>query len=557
MAKQFLTGIAVPYAAKTGAYTTTASDHTINCDTTSAGFTVSLLTAVGNTGLRQTIKKIVAANTLTIDPNGSQTIDGATTVALTAQYDSITVQSDGANWIKVAAVSAAGGDGSVDLVWRNIATGARCPGSTQGTADDKKMSCRVHILTAAASRLRLVYVNGFTSEADGGNSTTGMGLLSIVATVAYPGKDDVVGTVTGTIPKGDVKSFDVTLSATIPAGATVYIGTFATPESGTKVPQFNCSEGSPVMNSRVNTTLGEASETAAGATNKTSAMSTIVNDGLSPYGPSAICAEVRSTTRCLLIDGDSQNTGAWSGVDAYNNRGWLGHAVANTFGSVNLSVSSRTASTAVTSNWLHRALAVAAGATHVVVTLGIGDIVASQTATQVQNSLLALWTDWLSIGVKPVAATILPDTTSTDSWATVGNQTPHANSAAIVTVNTFIRTTPGPLIAYIESAWTVESAHDSQKWAAPNYTSDGLHPGVPGTDITTARNALIAAVSLTTFELAAAAEDLPFEDNPFGLVAVSLSGAINALAALSPLLLLEDGSALLLEAGGGQLLLEA
>lgn len=444
-----------------------------------------------------------------------------------------------------------------ELVWRNIATGATIPTSSQGTVDDKKMSCRVHYLTKACSRVRLVYVNGYSYQTDGGNSTSGMGLLTVTATVAYPGKDNVIGTVTATIPKGDVKSLSVTLSETVPAGAKVFIGTFAVPETGTRVPQFNCSEGSPVVNSRVNTTLGEASETSASATDKTAAMSTIINDGTALYGPSAILAEVLPTTPCVMIDGDSQNAGAWAGPDAYNNRGWFSHAVGDDFGTINLSVSSRRAMTAKGSYWLDHALAVAAGATHVVVTLGIGDISASQTATELKNSLRAIWGNWAGIGVKPLAATILPYTTSTDSWATVGNQTAHANSAAIVTVNTYIRTSPEPLVGYIESAWTVESAHDSQKWAAPLYTSDGLHPGIPGTDITTARNALIAAVSLSAFAVPLASDDLPFTDNPYGLVATSVAGAINALANLSPLLLTETGGALLLEADGGQLLQEA
>ena len=45
------------------------------------------------------IKKIdVDADTVTIDGNGSETIDGGTTAVLTIQYESITIQSDGSNW---------------------------------------------------------------------------------------------------------------------------------------------------------------------------------------------------------------------------------------------------------------------------------------------------------------------------------------------------------------------------------------------------------------------------------------------------------------------------
>ena len=45
------------------------------------------------------IKKIDAdADTVTVDGNGSETIDGGTTAVLTIQFESITIQSDGSNW---------------------------------------------------------------------------------------------------------------------------------------------------------------------------------------------------------------------------------------------------------------------------------------------------------------------------------------------------------------------------------------------------------------------------------------------------------------------------
>ena len=49
-----------------------------------------------------TVKKIDSSvNAVTIDPNSSETIDGAATVALAGQYDAITAVSDGTNWIIV------------------------------------------------------------------------------------------------------------------------------------------------------------------------------------------------------------------------------------------------------------------------------------------------------------------------------------------------------------------------------------------------------------------------------------------------------------------------
>ncbi len=52
-----------------------------------------------NGRLRYTIKKTdVSANAVTIDGNGAETIDGATTQSLPAQYDSMEVVTNGTEW---------------------------------------------------------------------------------------------------------------------------------------------------------------------------------------------------------------------------------------------------------------------------------------------------------------------------------------------------------------------------------------------------------------------------------------------------------------------------
>lgn len=84
---------------KSSAYTATLNDDTILCDTSSAGFTLNLMAAVGTSGKVLIIKKISSdGNTLTIDGNASETIDGATTATITTQYAKIIIQSDGSNW---------------------------------------------------------------------------------------------------------------------------------------------------------------------------------------------------------------------------------------------------------------------------------------------------------------------------------------------------------------------------------------------------------------------------------------------------------------------------
>ena len=84
---------------KTGNYTVTATNHTIICNATGGSFTITLPAVASHEGRIYCIKKIdSSANTVTVDGNGSETIDDATTAVLTTQYESITIQSDGSEW---------------------------------------------------------------------------------------------------------------------------------------------------------------------------------------------------------------------------------------------------------------------------------------------------------------------------------------------------------------------------------------------------------------------------------------------------------------------------
>lgn len=76
-------------------------DHAILlCDAATAGgnITVNLPTAVSNTAMFTIKKTDSGSNTIIIDPNSTQTIDGNTTFVLFTQYDSITLISNGSNW---------------------------------------------------------------------------------------------------------------------------------------------------------------------------------------------------------------------------------------------------------------------------------------------------------------------------------------------------------------------------------------------------------------------------------------------------------------------------
>lgn len=89
-------GMSVGVNAKTAAYTITGTDYVILCDATATGaFTVTLPTAA-NKGQILVIKKVDStAGAITIGRAGTDTIEGATTKSLAAQYNSYTLVANG------------------------------------------------------------------------------------------------------------------------------------------------------------------------------------------------------------------------------------------------------------------------------------------------------------------------------------------------------------------------------------------------------------------------------------------------------------------------------
>ena len=82
--------------------TLTASyqDHYVKVDTSGGAVTVTLFTAVGNSGKRVQIKKTTSdSSAVTIATTGGQTIDGGSTITIARQYDAYTLISDGSNWL--------------------------------------------------------------------------------------------------------------------------------------------------------------------------------------------------------------------------------------------------------------------------------------------------------------------------------------------------------------------------------------------------------------------------------------------------------------------------
>ena len=84
------------YVQKSATYTIANDNYYIEC--TANSFTLSLPTAVGIGGQTFVIKNS-GTGTITVDANGSQTIDGAITAVMSTQYEAITIVSNGTDWI--------------------------------------------------------------------------------------------------------------------------------------------------------------------------------------------------------------------------------------------------------------------------------------------------------------------------------------------------------------------------------------------------------------------------------------------------------------------------
>ncbi|MBK8696037.1 MAG: hypothetical protein IPN17_28195 [Deltaproteobacteria bacterium] len=91
-------GAAYTVRTKTTTYTALAGDVLL-CDASGGAFTVTLPAAATVSGSSISVKKSDAsANAVTVDGNAAETIDGAATLALSTQYEAVTLWSDGTNW---------------------------------------------------------------------------------------------------------------------------------------------------------------------------------------------------------------------------------------------------------------------------------------------------------------------------------------------------------------------------------------------------------------------------------------------------------------------------
>lgn len=156
--------------ARTTGYTVTTADDgkLIECDATSAAFTVTLpAAATAGAGFFVAIKKTDAsANAVTIDGNGAETIDGSAGQTLESQNDSKILYCDGTEWWvvgekDVAAAASAFPSGTAMLFQQ---TAAPTGWTKQVTHDNKALRIvSGTVTTGGASSFTSVFNSGLTT----------------------------------------------------------------------------------------------------------------------------------------------------------------------------------------------------------------------------------------------------------------------------------------------------------------------------------------------------------------------------------------------------------
>ena len=84
---------------KTTTYTATIDDYLVICDSTSGAFTVTLPTATSVTGQIFEFVSSASSNDVTIDGDGSETINGAANFVLANQYEKVRLYSTGTEYL--------------------------------------------------------------------------------------------------------------------------------------------------------------------------------------------------------------------------------------------------------------------------------------------------------------------------------------------------------------------------------------------------------------------------------------------------------------------------
>jgi lysophospholipase L1-like esterase len=396
-------------------------------------------------------------------------------------------------------------------------TGRTNPLSTLSNGTDIAQNNRFYMpIVAGIQQISVVYANWYLSTAAGDTAdgtpveVKGPNDISVSAAITTPDAKIYQLTVGGqtrwTIkPNGQVSTDPIDVDIKASAGS-FYVRTYVEVASGDKFPlgRFTYNNGDGTQNYTSSPVDNTLSTSGAGMTT-----------GTNGYNPVAVLGTFESSMAKPIVAlwGDSITLGTG---DADTSLGFASQAlIRDGIPFIKLARGAeRAKNVGPDPTRRARRFPLAGGCTKAAIFYGTNDYNAGgDTAAQTEANLVTFWRASADRGMKVLAATFTPRTTSTDSWATTTNQTPAAGGAARIAINDWIRdgapldattlapvavgaagvragSATHPLLGWLELADVVESARNSNIWKA-NYTADGVHPN-------SSAHALMAAAFNTT-----------------------------------------------------------
>lgn len=357
-----------------------------------------------------------------------------------------------------------------------VATLCRLP-NVKNAGLGQCMSRRRHIMKVAVSSFKILVSNFFVAQSTNVETPTG-GTASITAAIEYPAGVFTqvtfkAGQVTASLLSGDLCMSDL-INLAIPAGTAFWVRMFFQNAVGGIAYTDTTTQGAVE-----DTANGDAFTYAASGLSDQTMGGTVTNTagaGVGYYGLSCnAIVGYTSQPSCFLM-GDSRTGGqADTPDDATGDIGETGRAVGANWAYINAGIGAGRLQNWVKNN--QRQLYIASFCSHVINQYGEADIVNDgRTAAQL---IADVQTARNFFAERPFfQTTLIIESTSTNSWADLANQTTVAQNSVTQTFNTAVRAGITDVTGFFDDASVLESG-TTGKWvvngAAFYSTIDGVH----------------------------------------------------------------------------------
>lgn len=362
----------------------------------------------------------------------------------------------------------------------NIASAVRGPGgnSTSGSTPltngtnttQNSRSCFFNECGKTVTALAIVLPGWYV---DGTNESSLPNNYTATASIEYPAgtftqvtwSSSTSATVT---PGTNLISDYVTLTTPIPAGSQFWVRIYVSVTAGQK---WTVSDNYHPLN----TALGEKGEQGVGLSDKT--LSGTIGTGSLVLRPCGILSNSTSgyPKVNMAICSDSIGMGVGdNNYDSHNNIGGFARAATGlcpvlVLGDLGTQVSNQI----ISGKYAKRLdLITKCGITHVFTDYGVNDITLQYpglTGAILEANQVTFWNLISANGQQVIQSTLTPHTFSTDSWLTTASQSNYSAAFQGSTQvrglsNANIRTTPSPLLTFVEVTNNLETAQDSNVW---------------------------------------------------------------------------------------------